>query len=239
MNKPISFFVLLFTCALSCVANELKLRFDRPADFFEESFVIGNGSQGAIIYGNPYRERISLNDITLWSGEPDTAAYNPSAHRWLPEIREALRAGDYSLAEELQHNMQGHNSQYYMPLGNLLIDFKDKTPVRNYNRELDLNTAVSRVSYKKGDNDIVTEYFASAPDSLIVVKLIASNPIDLSISFESLLPYECSSGEDGISAAGYAPYGFVLTEDNGRKVEALQYDPLRGIHFRSNIAAVS
>lgn len=239
MNKPISLFVLFFTCALSCAANELKLRFDRPADFFEETFVIGNGSQGAIIYGNPYNERISLNDITLWSGEPDTAAYNPSAYKWLPEIRQALRDGDYSLAEDLQRNMQGHNSQYYLPLGNLLIDFKDKTPVRRYNRELDLNTAVLKVRYTKGTNDIVTEYFASAPDSLIVVKFISSQPVDLSVSFESLLSYECSFSDGSISADGYAPYGFVLTEENGKKVDAMLYDSERGIHFRANIAAIS
>ncbi len=85
-------------------ANDMKLKFNRPADFFEETFVIGNGSQGAIIYGNPVRERISLNDITLWSGEPDTAAYNPGAYQHLPQIREALSNGDYSKAEAIQHS---------------------------------------------------------------------------------------------------------------------------------------
>ena len=50
--------------------NPLTLKFDRPADFFEESFVIGNGSQGAIVYGNPSKERISLNDITFGPENP-------------------------------------------------------------------------------------------------------------------------------------------------------------------------
>ncbi|MDE6632439.1 MAG: glycoside hydrolase family 95 protein, partial [Muribaculaceae bacterium] len=47
--------------ALSSSAADPIIYFDRPADFFEETFVIGNGTQGGIIYGNPSRERISLN----------------------------------------------------------------------------------------------------------------------------------------------------------------------------------
>ena len=223
------------TAVLSANANDLTLKFDRPAEFFEETFVIGNGTQGGIVYGDPYRERISLNDITLWSGEPDTAAYNPGAYKYLPEIREALEKGDYSKAEALQSKMQGHNSQYYQPVGSLFIDFKDKTPVSNYNRMLDLNTAVANVSYTKGDNEVLTEYLASAPDSLIAIRLTSSQPMSLSLSFDSQLPHESNVSSSGISADGYAPYGF---EYNNRK-ETLLFDPKRGIHFRANVAAVS
>lgn len=231
--------LLAFLAVETLCANDLKLKFDRHADFFEETFVIGNGSQGAIVYGNPYRERISLNDITLWSGEPDTAVYTPGAYKFIPAIREALDRGDYAAAEALQHSMQGHNSQYYMPLGNLFIDFKDKAPVSDYSRELDLNTAVASARYMRGDNEVITEYFASAPDSLIAVRLTASKPLSLSLSFESLLPFEQSVNRNGIEAEGYAPYGFVLAEENGRVVEKMQYDPARGIHFRADIAATS
>ena len=41
------------------------LRYDRPADYFEESLVIGNGMMGASIYGGTNVDRLSLNDITL------------------------------------------------------------------------------------------------------------------------------------------------------------------------------
>lgn len=234
MKKFIS---IIFSCtAVLCAnANDLTLKFDRPAEFFEESFVIGNGTQGAIVYGNPYRERISLNDITFWSGEPDTAAYNPEAYKYLPEIRKALNDGDYSKAEALQTKMQGHNSQYYQPIGSLFIDFKDKTPVSNYNRKLDLNTAVANVSYTKGDNEVLTEYLASAPDSLIAIRLTSSQPMSLSLSFDSKLPHENSVSDLGISADGYAPYGFEYKQ----RKETLLFDPKRGIHFRANIAAVS
>lgn len=238
MKKVLSLILSSFIVSTAC-ANELTLKFDRPADFFEETFVIGNGSQGAIVYGNPYRERISLNDITLWSGEPDTAAYNPGAYRYLEEVRQALSEGDYTRAESLQYKMQGHNSQYYQPLGNLYIDFKDQSPAGNYQRQLDLNTAIASVSYTKGDNEVMTEYLASAPDSLIAVRLTSSQPMSMTLSFESLLPHETAATSSGISADGYAPYGFEFTRENGRNVEKMLFDPRRGIHFRANVTAVS
>ncbi len=220
-------------------ANDMKLKFNRPADFFEETFVIGNGSQGAIIYGNPVRERISLNDITLWSGEPDTAAYNPGAYQHLPQIREALSNGDYSKAEAIQHKMQGHSSQYYQPLGNVFIDFDDNSEISEYHRELNLNNAIASVEYKRGSNKILTQYLASAPDSLIAVRITAAQPISLTISFDSPLNHTTESSAGRITSDGYASYGFMVTNENGKTDEKLMYDPNRGTHFRTDVNALS
>ena len=58
---------------LSCTrSQDLILQYDRPASFFEEALPIGNGSLGAMVYGGTAEERISLNDITLWTGEPES-----------------------------------------------------------------------------------------------------------------------------------------------------------------------
>ncbi len=43
--------------ALSAHANDMKLKYDRPAKFFEEALVIGNGNIGAIVYGDELGER--------------------------------------------------------------------------------------------------------------------------------------------------------------------------------------
>ena len=59
--------LLLFTMTETAAQT---LHYDRPADFFEEALVIGNGTMGGIIYGGTSCDRISLNDITLWTGEP-------------------------------------------------------------------------------------------------------------------------------------------------------------------------
>ena len=198
--KPINFLASAITAlsAMTATSATPTIYFDRPADFFEETFVIGNGTQGGIIYGNPSRERISLNDITFWTGEPDTAVYTPGAYKAIPEIRAALDAGDYRLAQELQKKVQGHYTNNYQPIGNLFIDFADKTEAQNYARKLNISDATAKVSYTKGNNEITTEYIASAPDSVIAVRITAKNPIDFTLSFESpIKKVEVSSSEKG------------------------------------------
>ena len=71
MKKPFMALAAIVLCVMAS-ANDLTLRYDRPAQFFEEALVIGNGNIGATVYGGINRERISLNDITLWTGEPET-----------------------------------------------------------------------------------------------------------------------------------------------------------------------
>ena len=52
--------------ASACTApqRDLALHYDRPATFFEEALPVGNGRLGAMVYGDPVHERLSLNDIT-------------------------------------------------------------------------------------------------------------------------------------------------------------------------------
>ena len=108
--------IALAFIGLTASAVTPTLYFDRPADYFEETFVIGNGTQGGIIYGNPSKERISLNDITFWTGEPDTTVYAPGAYKAIPEIRAAIDAGDFRLAEKLQQKVQGRYTNTYQPI---------------------------------------------------------------------------------------------------------------------------
>ncbi len=226
--------------ALQASAATPLIYFDRPADFFEETFVIGNGTQGGIIYGDPSRERISLNDITFWTGEPDTAVYTPGAYKAIPEIRAALDAGDYQLAQKLQKKVQGHYTNNYQPIGNLFIDFADKSAPSNYSRKLNLADATAKVAYLKGNNEITTEYIASAPDSIIAIRISADNPIDFTLSFESPIKnYEVSSTNTGIIAEGSASYSSLPNYVDMPADQKMLYDDARGIRFRTDIRAIA
>lgn len=216
------------------------LYFDRPADFFEETFVIGNGMQGGIIYGNPSKERISLNDITFWSGEPDSTVYTPGAYKAIPEIRAALDAGDYQLAEKLQKRVQGHYTNNYQPIGNLFIDFEDKSKAQNYSRKLNLADATSKVTYTKGGNEITTEYIASAPDSVLIIKISAQKPIDFILSFDSPIKnYKVESADNSIIAEGSASYSSLPSYVDMPADQKFLYDDKRGIRFRTDIRAIA
>jgi alpha-L-fucosidase 2 len=153
--------------------SPLTLHYDRPAEYFEEALVIGNGAMGGIVYGGTQTDRISLNDITLWTGEPcNMNIYSPDAHKTIPAIREALRNGDYKEADRLQRDVQGHFSQNYQPLGQLTIEYLDTAEtVTEYQRWLDISDATAGTRYYRGKYLYTTEYFATHPDSGMVIHI--------------------------------------------------------------------
>jgi len=122
--------------------------------FFEEALVTGNGGLGATIYGGTEVDRISLNDITLWTGEPETNTFNPDAYTHLNRVRELLYGEDYTGAETEMKKMQGHYSQNYQPLGNLRISYEQNGEVQNYTRSLNISNATAQTSYTRGGKKI-------------------------------------------------------------------------------------
>jgi alpha-L-fucosidase 2 len=223
-------------------ANEnhaLTLHYDRPAAYFEEALAIGNGTQGAILYGGTDTERISLNDITLWTGEPDREVTTPDAHKAIPAIREALDREDYREADRLQRQVQGHYSENYQPLGSLAIEYADgeNTPrITDYSRRLDISNATARTQYLRDGKPFAADYFASAPDSVLVIRLTsaADEGITARLRFTSLLPHACTAQNGEIAAEGYAAYHSYPNYYGGVEKKHL-YDPERGVRFKTLI----
>ena len=214
------------------------LHYDRPADYFEEALVIGNGTMGGIVYGGASCDRISLNDITLWTGEPcNMNVYSPDAHQTIPSIREALKHGNYREADKLQREVQGHFSQNYQPLGQLSITYLDTTEtVTNYRRWLDLGNATASTLYYRGKYLYSTEYFASNPDSGIVVHITTDNPrgIHARFSLSCQLRHQRSTQHGNtLVTDGYAGYASLPSYYDAK--EKFAYDPNRGIHFRTKV----
>ena len=214
------------------------LHYDRPADYFEEALVIGNGTMGGIVYGGTQTDRISLNDITLWTGEPcNMNIYSPDAHKTIPAIREALRQGDYKKADQLQREVQGHFSQNYQPLGQLAIEYLDTmAAVTDYKRWLDIGDATAHTSYQRGGYRYTTEYFATNPDSGMVVRITTTNPKGIRARFSLSCQLRHSrSIQDGntLITDGYAGYASLPSYYDAK--EKFAYDPGRGIHFRTKV----
>ncbi len=214
------------------------LHYDRPADYFEEALVIGNGTMGGIVYGGTQTDRISLNDITLWTGEPcNMKIYSPDAHKTIPAIREALRQGDYKKADQLQREVQGHFSQNYQPLGQLAIEYLDTmAAVTDYRRWLDIGDATAHTSYQRGGYRYTTEYFATNPDSGMVVRITTTNPKGIRARFSLSCQLRHSrSIQDGntLITDGYAGYASLPSYYDAK--EKFAYDPGRGIHFRTKV----
>ena len=193
--------------AIASVANAqeqapMVLQYDKPATFFEESLPIGNGKLGALIYGGSDDNVIYLNDITLWTGKPVDRNLDADAHKWIPAIREALFNENYALADSLQLHVQGPNSQHYQPLGTLHIKDLGLGEIKNYQRTLNLDSAIVRDSYQRNGKLISREYFASNPDKLIAIRL--RGDINCQIALTAQVPHQVKSTLGQITMTGHA-----------------------------------
>ena len=221
--------------------TSLKLHYDKPAEYFEEALPLGNGRLGAMVYGGTTMDRISLNDITLWTGEPDREGEHPDYNliesltpwgetsQWMEQVRQALDEEDYAKADQLQRRLQGHFSENYQPLGWLEVVYPEGE-ITDYYRELDLSRAVATVRYKKDGKAFKAEYWVSSPDSVVVIRLTGEAPIDAEIKLCSRLPHEAKVEGNSIVSEGYTAYHSYPVYYHAAQ-EKFMYDPDRGIHY--------
>ncbi|SHG83097.1 alpha-L-fucosidase 2 [Flavobacterium fluvii] len=207
LNKLFLVVICFSFCASVSAQSDHILWYKQAADYFEESLVLGNGKMGATVFGGVDSDKIYLNDITLWSGEPVNANMNPEAYKNLPAIREALKNENYKLAEELNKKIQGKNSESFAPLGTLNIDNHHTGKATNYYRELDISKAISKVSYEIDGVKFTREYFVSAPDQIMVIRLTSSKKgaLNFDINSNSLLKFKMEAKDNVLSMNGVAP----------------------------------
>ncbi len=224
-------FVFLWKIEALSQSNN-TLWYKQPAQYFEESLVLGNGKMGASIFGGVESDKIFLNDATLWTGEPVNANMNPDAHNYIPLIREALRNENYALADSLNRFVQGSFSESYAPLGTMKVNVKHNGEPKNYYRELNISEAISRVSYEVDGTKFTREYFISHPDQIMVIKLTSSKKgaLNFDINFESLLHHQISLDGNTLSISGYAP---IHSEPNyrGDVPNPIVFDENRGTRY--------
>ena len=208
--KQLTAFLSLFFFSVILFAqnNHPKLWYKEPAnalvadkyDGWEnnsewlKALPIGNGFLGAMVFGDVNKERIQLNEKSLWSGSPDDNN-NPEAAKHLAEIRSLLFAGKYKEANELTNKTQickgvgsgsgnGAKVPYgcYQTLGDLWLDFGSTDVYQNYYRELDLVNAIALTRYTQNGIEFTREIFASNPDRAIVIRLTANKKKSISFA---------------------------------------------------------
>lgn len=182
-----------------------KLWYTQPAEDWESGALpLGNGRMGAMVFGRTDKERIQLNEESLWAGshhEPD--GNNPMAAEVLPDVREHLLNGEHEQAEALiDPHMIGDPPEYetlirpYQSFGDLFIDV-GHTDISEYHRELDLDAGVSRVSYRVGQTKHEREAFLSAPDDVLVIRLTARGPDPVSAAVSLTREQDAETVADG------------------------------------------
>jgi alpha-L-fucosidase 2 len=199
------------TSFAAATSTDTAMWYDKPAERWLQALPVGNGRLGAMVFGDPFRERLHLTESTLWSGAPSTQNVNPAAREQIPIIREHLFAGRYTEAEGLcQKYLLGRADQSgtAVPMAYLEIETLLTKPPDHYQRSLNLDEAVARVEFTSGGTNYRREVLASHPDRLIAVRIECSKSGGLSckVGFaEPRLPGEMSvMGDDRLLLTGHA-----------------------------------
>jgi alpha-L-fucosidase 2 len=241
--------LLLFYCAIVLPAcftakaqsNDNTLWYKSPAVNFNEALPVGNGRMGAMVYGRVLDEYLSLNENTLWSGDPDIVWNNPQAINYLPLVRQAALHGEYKKADSLWKFMQGPYTESYMPMADLHIRYKDLRDITGYRRSLNLDSAITSTSFYNNGIYFKRSVFASFPDSVLVIRNEASkeNAISFDLNINSKLHYrvQTKNGNEmvltGKCPKHVEPVYLWKIKDN----DAVQYDidGSKGMNFMVNI----
>ena len=162
------------------------LFFEQPAATWPDALPVGNGRLGAMIFGGTAKERLQLNEETVWMGEKRDRN-NPQASR-TPEVRELLMAGKVHEAEALaQQVMMGTPQRLpcYQTLGDLWLEFDDvPAEVSDYRLELDLDEAVVKTRFTGNGAHFSREILSSAPRNVIAVRLESNRPMSVTVKLD-------------------------------------------------------
>lgn len=177
-----------------------KLWYQQPALEWEEALPLGNGRLGAMVFGNVVKERVQVNEESMWYGGK-TDRNNPDARKKLPEIRELIFNGEIKKAEKLMKlALSGcpKSMHPYQTLGDVYLEFEGVDDYTDYYRELDLEKAVYRQSFVSHGTLYRREMFISKPAGVMVMHFTAKGDekINLTVSLERERFY------DGIKKAG-------------------------------------
>lgn len=180
--------------AITTPDESLLFWFDKPGHSFLESCVLGNGRLGAMDLGGVSKDRIVLNESSLWSGGPYDGN-NYDGYKCLSEVREKLFTGDTSGA----WGALGSGFHYapgvvgwwdlnqfgaYQTLGDLTVSRTSESPnpTLGYRRELNLLTGIATTQYTQDGVVFTRELVVSKPDEVIALRLKADKPGALSFT---------------------------------------------------------
>lgn len=190
-----NFLTLLAFVAISCtpqVEEDLKLWYDEPASIWVEALPVGNGRLGAMVFGGPERERLQLNEETVWAGQPNTNA-NPAVEPdAIDNIRQLIFDGKYRAAQDMVDAKIFHRTNHgmsYQSVGDLYLDFPGHEEYADYYRDLDISEAVASVAYKVGDVEFNREVISSFADDVVAINLTASQKAQITFDASISSPH--------------------------------------------------
>ena len=156
------------------------LRLDRPAKEWVDASPIGNGSLGAMIWGSPGEEKLTLSEETIWAGDPDFK-------KKIGALRRRFLDGDLTRIDEtaeelLEGSFRRVCSAEYAGVVRIATSLTDE-PI-GYRRTLDLTRGMFKAAYEMGGVEVKETAFCSYADEVIGLRLVFSQPTQIAVRYE-------------------------------------------------------
>lgn len=193
---------------------------NQPAGEWAEGYPIGNGRLGAMVLGDPLRERVALNHDRLWRNFWSFQEHRTATD--MPELRRLVATGQWEEAHALRIAKIPISGQAlylnpFVPACDLgIYPWHGKDEVTGYQRSLNLDEAMAEVAYVAGGVRYRREYFSSWPAGVIVIRLSASHAgrVRGEVTLSRLLDPDCT-------VTGSSKLGEVVLE--GRFEEGVRF----------------
>ncbi len=166
------------------------------ASNWEECLIAGNGRVGALVYGDPVNEIVTLSHERLFL--PLTAPMPPiQMATVLDEVRALLLASRFEEAATLPVRLAdgaGYGgfrwTDPFVPAFDLHIAQRSLGAVRDYRRGVHFDTGVVDISWSDDRGSFSRDLFVSRPDDVVVTRVVGATPgsVDCTVALSPTLP---------------------------------------------------
>lgn len=222
---------------------------DEQRNWEQRALPIGNGALGAVIYGGVTTETLQLNEKTLWIGGPGAdGGYNhgnwtdgrgPEA---MAEVQDMISDSPTGgVAPEVVAELLGEeklNYGAYQSLGELKLDMQGIGQTTAYRRALDIASSLATTTFVADGVTYTREYFASAPDQVVVVRLTSSAPGHIAFTARLEVP-DGRSQVSNLAQGGRITTSGTLTNNGMRWESQVQVLTQGGTVFSQDNGAVT
>jgi alpha-L-fucosidase 2 len=153
-------------------------------DMWREALPCGNGTIGAMVFGNIADETIMINHSNLrhWGKKAEL----PDVSSSLKEARRLIDEGNFKEANWVSSNMlkeKGYDGKLFPPCPLCDIKFHTDTAISfsNYYRTLDMESGEIVVSWNEGENNYKRRSFVSRTDDILAIKFEGTKEISTKI----------------------------------------------------------
>ena len=186
---------MILAATLAGADDDTRIWFDYPAkDWHSQALHLGNGYFGVSFYGGVGQERFDFTDKTAWLGGP---GQNPNYHYgikpggkdYVEAVQQAIVNHEFARADRLvREHFSGDYRDFgsFTALGRIFLTFEHgNRPATNYMRQLNLDDSIATVSYMLDGVRYTREYFCSYPDRLMVIRITADRPGQVSFKLRT------------------------------------------------------